>query len=473
VDRSERVGRLTIRAALLLGFGATLALWLFVGYYFTYRFAQGRDEAASINSRFMRAQEMLATVRAQILLASVYARDALLDPAPRAVETSIANIQRTYGAMDDALAHYVPVLDSIHERERVTRLRRELDDSKRATIDILNGDQGAWTQQQRVALSRRVATRRDQVMKVSEDVQKLNRGAFVQQQVEMSRIYSETQRRMWWELGLGLTASIAIGLLAALHAGRLEGRLRRQQLRDAQNTHDLQRLSAQLITAQEEERRSMARELHDEIGQALTAIKVELAVAARAVEAGNTSPELLRDARSITDGTLQAVRDLSHVLHPAMLDDLGLPAAVDWYVRGFSKRCGIAAELLYEAMDERLSPEIEATAYRIIQEALTNVAKHAHATSCRVYIQRLQTTVLVTVEDNGRGFDLESETAADDRGLGLIAMGERVAHVSGTLRLESTPGKGTRVTAELPARPRTTVEEAVATYAKFHGVPAA
>ena len=115
-----------------------------------------------------------------------------------------------------------------------------------------------------------------------------------------------------------------------------------------ENTHDLQRLSAKLITAQEEERRTIARELHDEVGQVLTAIKVELALAQTAIEAAGVTPRVLDDARSIADGALQTVRDLSHLLHPSMLDDLGLRAAIDWYLRGFSRRHDIAVELLHD-----------------------------------------------------------------------------------------------------------------------------
>jgi signal transduction histidine kinase len=106
-------------------------------------------------------------------------------------------------------------------------------------------------------------------------------------------------------------------------------------------------------------------------------------------------------------------------------------------------------------MDERLTPEIEASAYRIVQEALTNVAKHARATACRVYLQRLPNTILITVEDNGVGFDAaEAERAGGQRGLGLIGIRERASHLRGTVRLESAPGKGTRLTVEVPARSR-------------------
>jgi two-component system sensor histidine kinase UhpB len=210
-----------------------------------------------------------------------------------------------------------------------------------------------------------------------------------------------------------------------------------------------------VISVYPEERRSIARELHDEVGQVLTAIKVELSLAQHAVEAAGAPPNLLEDARSITDGALHAVRDLSHLLHPAMLDDLGLPAAVAWYIKGFGKRHGVATELLHEHMEERLSAEVESAAYRIAQEALTNVAKHAQAKSCRVYLQRLTNTLLVTIEDDGIGFDpATADQAHPARGLGLVSIRERVSQLRGTLRMETGEGKGVRLTAELPARAR-------------------
>jgi signal transduction histidine kinase len=219
-----------------------------------------------------------------------------------------------------------------------------------------------------------------------------------------------------------------------------------------QNTRDLQDLSAKLLNAQEEERRSIARELHDEVGQALTAIKVELAVAQRAIDGAGGAANALDDARSIADGILHTVRDLSHLLHPAMLDDLGLVAATEWYLKGFGKRHGVRTDLLHDRMDDRLAPETEAAVYRIVQEALTNVAKHAKATRCRVYLQRLTNTLLVTIEDDGVGLDPANTRSADGtHGLGLVGVRERVAQLHGTVRLESGAGKGTRLTVEVPA----------------------
>jgi signal transduction histidine kinase len=459
--RQKRLSGLTIRTALFLGFGLTLGLWLFAGYHFTKRMAEVGREAAAINVRYMHAQELLSTVRSQVLLASVYVRDALLDPNRGVATSYLQQVQDTYRGVDDALVRYVPVLDSAAERERVGRLRREIDEFRQTMLDVLSSDSTNWPADARNLLQRHIVPKREAVMRVSEEVQALNRASFVQQQADISEVYRVMQRQVWQQLGIALAASLAIALLAIVYAGRLENRLQRQRETEARNTRDLQRLSAQLINAQEEERRSIARELHDEVGQVLTAIKVELAVAQRTIASRGDSVNVLEDAQAIADGAIHTVRDLSHLLHPAMLDDLGLPAAIDSYLRGFRRRHGIQAELLHGQMDERLAPQIEAAGYRIVQEALTNVAKHAKAMRSRVYLQRLARTVLITIEDDGTGFDVsETESGGARKGLGLISMRERVSQLQGTMRIESAPGKGTRVTVELPALARRVAYEA-------------
>ena len=257
------------------------------------------------------------------------------------------------------------------------------------------------------------------------------------------------EHRLWQTLGLALALSLGIALIATMYASRLEARVERQREQEAQNTRDLQRLSAKLVSVQEDERRAIARELHDEVGQVLTAIKVELGFADNKIDP--TSKHLLEDARLITDRAIQTVRALTHLLHPALLDDFGLPAAIEAHLCPVGERHGMRMEVLHEGMDKRLTPETEAAAYRIVQEALTNVIRHARASTCRVFLQRLPHTLLVTVDDDGVGFDVNAiHQDGGPPGLGIIGIRERVAQLSGTLRLESTPGKGTRLTVELP-----------------------
>jgi signal transduction histidine kinase len=246
-------------------------------------------------------------------------------------------------------------------------------------------------------------------------------------------------------LGLG------IAVVATRYAGRLESRIRQQHAEVVENRRDLRRLSAKVVHAQEEERRRIARELHDEIGQALTAMKTELTLTEHHGGLSGKAAQSLAQARSITERTIETVRNLSELLHPATLDDFGLPDTLASYLKSFSERTGVRTELVQDRMAPRMPAELEVSAYRIVQEALTNIAKHAEATTCRVFVQHLPYSLLLTVEDDGKGFDPKRSAAGGDRGgLGLVGIRERASELGGTFRLEGSPGKGTRVTVELP-----------------------
>lgn len=452
------VHRLTIKAALLLGFGLTVGLWIVTGLQFTRRIAEVQRDASAINRRYMDAQELLSSVRTHLLIGSVYARDALLDPDPAVSETYRQQIHATYTAVDAALEQYVPILDTPVEQARIARLRREVSTFRATMMEVFERRDARGGREARRVLQSRIVPQRQVVIRASQEVEALNREAFVQQQATIAEVYPAMQRRVWEQLGLALVGSLGIALIASLYAGRLENQLRRQRARDAENARDLQRLSAKLLTAQEEERRCIARELHDEVGQLLAAIKVELAVAQGAIERSGSPACLLDDVRNITEGALQTVRDLSHLLHPSMLDDLGLVAALDWYLRGFGKRFDVRAELRHEGMQERLAVETEVAAFRIIQEALTNVVKHARATACHVDLRRRGPTLNITVEDDGIGFDATSADSTERRGLGLVGIRERVAQLRGSFRIDRGAGGGTTITVELPARLRSPVD---------------
>lgn len=446
-----------MRAALFLGFGLTFGIWLFAGYFFLNRVNEIETQTATVDARYMQSQDRLSTVRAQILLGSVYVRDALLDPASAAEHR--AKIEEFHAIAVDALGGYEPVLDSGAERDRVQRLEREIETFHLTMLEVLSGDSSQWPATANQLLRTKVVPRREAVIAMSEEIQALNRGAFIQQQRAVADIYANNQRALWISLGLAVAASLAVGLLVARYAGRLESSLEAQHARAAADAQELQRLSAKLITAQEEERRAIARELHDEVGQVLMAIRVELAVAQRSVETAGGNPRLLDDMRTITEGALTTVRDLSHLLHPALLDDLGLNDAIEWYLRGFSRRYDIRAELVPRNMSERLAPELEASAYRIVQEALTNIAKHARATECRVLLERTSGILRVSVEDDGVGFDPAGVKRDGPQGLGLVSIRERAIQLQGQVTLTSMPGQGTRLVVELPVRLRQAVTD--------------
>src|SRR5688572_12452608 len=226
---------LTIKAALVLGFGATFGLWLLAGYYFSQRMADVQRESAAVNLRYMEAQEQLSTVRTQVLFGSLHVRDALLDPDVGSVGGYRRRVEETYANVDARLREYVPILNSATERERVDGLRREIDGFRTTLLEVLASDRRQWRSQARLILSR-IMPRRASVMEVSDEIQTLNRSAFVQQQDALGAIYTATQRRIWETLGLAVAASLAIALLATVYVGRLETDLNRQRLKELQTT---------------------------------------------------------------------------------------------------------------------------------------------------------------------------------------------------------------------------------------------
>ncbi len=214
----------------------------------------------------------------------------------------------------------------------------------------------------------------------------------------------------------------------------------------------LRALSTQIMNAQEEERLRIARELHDETAQALASLLVRQRVAERSHD-----PETLRrtmaDMRAVTSEALEGVRRMALELRPTMLDDLGLVAALDAYARQFSQRTHIHVDVRATVRPDRLLPEVELVVYRVVQEALSNVARHSLGTRAEVSLVAEPRRLTVLVADNGRGFDLDTALDSRQRSLGLFGMRERAALVGGTLELASAPARGTRVRLTIPIEP--------------------
>ncbi|RME45496.1 MAG: HAMP domain-containing protein [Chloroflexi bacterium] len=212
-------------------------------------------------------------------------------------------------------------------------------------------------------------------------------------------------------------------------------------------------LVKKLISAQEEERRRIARELHDQYAQALTALSMSIEATERAFPE-NQAPlkSQLESIKTLTARTLDQTYDLIFDLRPTILDDLGLVPAVRWYAESRLEPLGVSVHLETEGLQERLSPELETACYRVIQEALLNIAKHARARHVSIRLSLAQGRLQARVEDDGQGFDLEAvrRSTASGRGMGLLGMQERVELLGGILRIDSVPGHGTRVWIEVP-----------------------
>jgi PAS domain S-box-containing protein len=217
----------------------------------------------------------------------------------------------------------------------------------------------------------------------------------------------------------------------------------------------LRALSRQLLEVQEAERRHLARELHDEIGQTLTALKLNLEGIGRAWPGAAPAPPALEDSLAVVDQAISEVRNLSLDLRPALLDDLGLVPALRWYVERQAQRAGLTARL-DAAVHERLPPALETVCFRLVQEALTNVLRHAGARHVDVLLWREGAAVELTVRDDGAGFDVAEarRRAAHGASLGLLGMQERVQLLGGTIDVHSAPGHGTQIRAHFPAPPQ-------------------
>jgi signal transduction histidine kinase len=237
---------------------------------------------------------------------------------------------------------------------------------------------------------------------------------------------------------------MGIAVVTVTHIAALERK-------SAEADAELRRLSAQIRVAQEQERRVLSRELHDQAGQMLTGLRMELASISHGAgeEEFNTR---VTHAKGIVEQTLRVVRNIATMLRPSMLDDLGLMAALGWLVRDVKRSSGIEVKAEIDPSLDNL-PDAECTCiYRVVQEAMTNAARHSGASRIDVVIGFSGAEAIGSVADNGEGFEALERRRA---GLGLIGMEERLRELGGNLRVVSSPGAGTRIEFRVPALPAT------------------
>jgi signal transduction histidine kinase len=244
-------------------------------------------------------------------------------------------------------------------------------------------------------------------------------------------------------LSAAFLSTLALGALIAIVACR---KLIRMEMDARQRQSDLAALSAQLVKTQEEERKAVARELHDQVGQMLTALSMECGQALHAHDEARTQRSYLDSIRKLTESLIVAVRDISLALRPSMLDDFGLVPALEWHAREVNRRSGIEVAVhAIEADCEQLSESTRTCIYRVAQEALRNCERHAKATRAELRLERTGSLLRMTITDNGRGFDV-----LHTRGLGSLGMQERIEALGGRYDVESTIGTGTKVVVNVP-----------------------
>jgi signal transduction histidine kinase len=219
-------------------------------------------------------------------------------------------------------------------------------------------------------------------------------------------------------------------------------------------SEQMRMLSWKLIEVQEQTLRHFARDLHDHFGQILTAIGVSLGRAGQ--QAGETDPAFVRDVRAakkIVEDTLQSVRDESQILRPAILDDFGLQQTLEWFTEQFSRQTGMQVHCGGNLTDGCFPPEAAIHIYRIVQEALSNAARHSGAREAWVTLDEKDNQLFVEIRDNGSGFETRTDMKrAAGQGIGLMGMRERAEHLQGSFAIRSAPQEGTTVSVRAPLR---------------------
>jgi len=272
-----------------------------------------------------------------------------------------------------------------------------------------------------------------------------------------------TRLKNWDRLFIRMVAtsvgSFALSLVLLIYNLRLlldeiEQR-RKQELIEKKNAESYRMLSARILELQDMERRKIARELHDSVGQYLAALKINIGRLQHR-DAGITTllQPRVSESLDLADRAIQEIRTISHLLHPPLLDELGFHSAANWYAEGFAQRSGIKVELKLTDVVRRLPKEIELALFRVLQESLTNVHRHAKATRVEIEVLCTDDEVILKLHDDGKGIPrriMDGFRAGEAGGIGLAGMRERLAELGGTLKVESGP-PGTCITATLPTR---------------------
>lgn len=434
------------RKVLLVGFGGLLLLMISAGADGLHVLGQMQDRSAGIQRDFLQRSRVLNQIRFDVYLSGTYARDYLLDPEPAAADKNRKELRRLQQEVAMILDSYSSLMRA-DERAPLADLKRSLDSYWQRLDPVFQ-----WTTEQRRAngfafLRDEVFPRRLAMLALADQIQEVNERQMNAGNLQVSALFSEFRTR----LTATLLVTLALGALLAVFASRrildLEGQAAMRFAEIAEAQQQLKSLSARLVETQEQERRMLSRELHDEVGQSLSATLVGLSNLAAAIptEARPKVESEITNLRQIVESSVKTVRNITLLLRPSMLDDLGLIPALEWQAREISRQSGIRVDVAAGGVSDELPEDFKTCIYRVVQEALHNVARHAQAKSVRVVAQQEAEHLLLSIQDDGTGFDVSRS-----RGLGLLGMQERVAHLGGTLQVLSEPGRGTLLSVALP-----------------------
>jgi len=432
---------------LVVAFGALMILMGVYGYVAGRRGGRIYDEMQAANDSHRRSQQALTEIRSGIYLTGLCIRDYLLDPSHLSTE-------RYRSQFAEVHASTVQYLEQLRKPARPEEtlafeaLRAEMESYFALLAPVFE-----WTPQQKVLLSPRflreeVLTRRNSVMAMALEVRELNRAHFARQREDLARAQRSFQTYLNRMTVLVLFLGTMVAAASIVRITRLEARNLEHQRLTERAENELRRLSQQLVQAQEDERKLIARELHDQVGQMLTAVRMEVGGLAQLRGADEEQFRAsAQEARQVVEQALRAVRDIAMGLRPSMLDDLGLAPAIEWQARNFSRRSGVPVDVRIDGNLDGLPDSHRTCVFRVVQEALTNCARHAQAGRILISVPGRDGLLSLAVQDDGVGFGIDDSRG---KGLGLIGMEERVGELGGRFEVVSQPHKGTLIHVELP-----------------------
>jgi signal transduction histidine kinase len=440
-----------LRTILSLGFGGLLVIMFVAGFTALETLKElhaaeenVRHEYVTRNQILMRVTFLVGAYDGQVerYLLSATSVHGVVAPGEIAQQAAEANA---------ALKSY-PGNGDTSEQLLLADMARQLAEEERTVQWVLS-----WSAEERrrrgvEMVSRELMPRRLRIQETSQQIavsnrQRLNDGPLLAE-------FSVLRRRLTRMVFLALMAGVLLSLMSAFYILRLEGQAERRYEELARSRRELEELSARLVDAQETERKSLSRELHDEVGQSLGVLLVDVGRLSNLISSDSAQVrEQLGRIKTVAENAVNTVRNMALLLRPSMLDDLGLVPALEWQAREVSRRTEMEVEVHAQNVSEKLPDEYKICIYRIVQEALNNAARHASSRTASVTVAQDSQKIKVSILDQGRGFD-----TLRVRGLGLVGMDERVKRLGGTLTIESSPGLGTTVKAELPA-PTTTSSE--------------
>jgi len=440
-EQSAAAGDRRVGLVILAAFTAILLIMAAAGIEALLILQQLHASESAVRREWLARDRSNSQLRATVRLYTECAMECLTAGGDALKSAAFARLVEAFADVDSLLKSY-PVSIDPDERALIDLLRESIAQHRRALdLTLRLNSRGL-----RSALLVQVAPRHAQILELTERFEDLHGRQFAAQDRSLFREFENLRRRLTGMLLVALSAGLILAIGSLAYILRLEKDARRRYTEIARNRADMERLSARLVQAQEDERRALSRELHDEVGQSLGALLVDVSRLSSLLPPGDERLKgELGHLKSALEGALRSVRDIALLLRPSMLDDLGLVAALEWQAREISRRGNMEVEVTSEAVSEELPDEHKTCVYRVVQEALNNAGRHAGAAHARVHVRQAGGKLEVSVEDDGKGFD-----PVTTKGLGLLGMEERVKRLGGKLTIHSQPGKGTALKAELP-----------------------